>query len=94
MNSEGYRVTTVRQNMGRTLLWLATKVIVKILGDANSRRRCTRDGFERVESNNWRGKIACGFRRIQSNYGQTEDGKNTLVVGDGDEGENSLAMLI
>jgi hypothetical protein len=27
----GYRVTTVRQNMGRTLWWLATEVMVKIL---------------------------------------------------------------
>jgi hypothetical protein len=30
MDSRGYRVTTVRQNMGRTL-WLATEVMVKIL---------------------------------------------------------------
>jgi hypothetical protein len=50
--------------------------------------------LERVESNDWRGKIVCGFRRIQSNYGQTEDGKNDRVVGDGDDGENSPAMLI
>ena len=35
-----------------------------------------------------------GFRRIQSNYGQTEDGKNALVVADGDDGENSPATLI
>jgi len=25
-----------------------------------------RDRFERVECNDWRGKIECGFRRIQS----------------------------
>ena len=36
-----------------------------------------------------------GSRRIQSNYGQTEYGKNALVVGDGDDdGENSPAKLI
>jgi hypothetical protein len=39
VDSGGYRVTTVRQNMGRTLLWLATEVMMKILGDDNSRRR-------------------------------------------------------
>jgi hypothetical protein len=46
MNAGGYRVTPVRQNMGRTLLWLATEVRVKILSDADSRQRCTRDGFD------------------------------------------------
>jgi hypothetical protein len=66
--------------MGRTLWWLATEVMVKILHDANSRQRCTRDGFEKVESNDWRGKIARGFRRIPSNYGETEYGKNALVT--------------
>jgi hypothetical protein len=35
----------------------------------------------------------CGFRRIQSNYGQTEYGKNALV-GDRGDGENSPAKLI
>jgi hypothetical protein len=80
MNSGGYRVTKVRNHMGRTLWWLAMEVMVKILGDANSRRRCTRDGFEKVESNDWRGKIAHGFRRIQSNYSQTEYGKNALAT--------------
>jgi hypothetical protein len=41
----GYRVTTVRQNMGRTLWWLATEVMVKILGDDNSRRRRGCEGW-------------------------------------------------
>jgi hypothetical protein len=42
-----------------------------------------------VEPNDLRRKIVRGFRRIQSNYGQTEYGINSLVVGDirGD-GEN------
>jgi hypothetical protein len=48
--------TRVRQNMGRTFLWLATKMMVKILSDADSRRQCTRDRFESGESNVWRGK--------------------------------------
>jgi hypothetical protein len=39
MDSRGYRVTTVRQNMERTRWWLAMEMMVKILGDANSRRR-------------------------------------------------------
>jgi hypothetical protein len=46
MNSEGYRVTTVRQNMGRTLWWLAMEMMKKILGDADSRfkkRRIARE---------------------------------------------------
>jgi hypothetical protein len=46
MNSEGYRVTTVRQNMGRTLWWLAMEMMEKILGDADSRfkkRRIARE---------------------------------------------------
>jgi hypothetical protein len=30
--------TTVRENMGRTFWWLATEVMEKILGDADSRR--------------------------------------------------------
>ena len=38
--------------------------------------------------------VDSNFRGIQSNYGQTEDGKNALVVADGDDGENSPAMLI
>jgi hypothetical protein len=29
--------TTVRQNMGRTLWWLATEMMEKLLGDADSR---------------------------------------------------------
>jgi hypothetical protein len=58
--------TTVRQNMGRTHWLLATEAMVKILGNADSRRRCARDGFERVESNDLRGKIECGFIMIQS----------------------------
>jgi hypothetical protein len=96
---------------------------VKILGDADSGRRCARDGFERdgferdgferdgferdgferdgferdgferVERNDWRGKIVRGFRRIQSNYSQTEYGKNALVVGDSCDGENPQVML-
>jgi hypothetical protein len=37
----------------RMLWWQATGVILKILGDADSRRQCARDGFERVESNGW-----------------------------------------
>jgi hypothetical protein len=41
-----------------------------------------------------RSRVDSNFRRIQSNYGQTEDGKNALVVADGDDGENSPAMLI
>jgi hypothetical protein len=72
--------TKVRKYMGRMLWWLAMEVMVKILGDANSRRQCTRDRFEKIESNDWRGKIARGFRRIQSNYGQTEYGKNALAT--------------
>jgi hypothetical protein len=48
---------TVRQNMGRTLWWLATEMMEKLLGDADSRRRCAGDGFERIESNDWGGKI-------------------------------------
>jgi hypothetical protein len=64
------------------------EVMVKIVGDADSRRRCARDGFERVESNDWRGKIVHEFRKIQSNYSQTEYGKNALVVGDRGDGEN------
>jgi len=66
------------------MLWqLATEVMVKILGEADSRRR-----FEMVEINDWRGKIVCRFRRMQSDYSQTEYGKNTLMVGDGGDGEN------
>jgi hypothetical protein len=82
--------TTVREKMGRTLWWLATEMMEKLRGDTDSRPQCAGDGFERVESNNWRGKIARGFRRIQSNYGQTEYGKNGLVVGDRGDGENPL----
>jgi hypothetical protein len=37
--------------------WLATEMMEKLLGDADSRRACAGDGFERVESNDWRGKI-------------------------------------
>jgi hypothetical protein len=41
VDSRGYRARlqtpTVRENMGRTCWWLATEVMVKILGDANSR---------------------------------------------------------
>jgi hypothetical protein len=48
---------TVRQNMGRMLWWLATEMMEKLLGDADSRRRYAGDGFERVQSNDWRGKI-------------------------------------
>ena len=59
----------------------APGVMVKILGDADSSRRCAMDRFERVESSDWRGKIVHGFRRIQSNYSQIEYGKNFLVVG-------------
>jgi hypothetical protein len=35
-----------------------------------------------------------GLRGFQSNYGQTEYGKNALVVGDRGDGENSPAKLI
>jgi len=35
----------------------------------------------------WEGKL-CGFRRIKSNYSQTEYGKNAPVVGDQGDGEN------
>jgi hypothetical protein len=46
--------TIVRQNMGRTLWWLSTEVMVKILGDADSRRRlCAREdwgGLRRIQS--------------------------------------------
>jgi hypothetical protein len=49
--------TTVRENMGRTFWWLATEMMEKLLGDADSRRPCAGDEFERVESNDWRGKI-------------------------------------
>ena len=69
--------------MGRTFWWLATEMTEmteKLLGDADSRRRCAGDGFERVESNHWWGTIAPGFRRIQSNYGQTEHGKNAWLA--------------
>jgi len=49
------------------VVWgLRMATMVKILSDADSRRQCVRDGFEKVESNDWRGKIAHGFRRIQS----------------------------
>jgi hypothetical protein len=68
--------TTVREKMGRTLRWLAKEVMVKIFDNADSWQRCARDRFERVESNHWQGTIVPGFRRIQSNYGQTEHGKN------------------
>ena len=43
--------------MGRTFWWLATEMMEKLLGDADSRRPCVGDEFERVESNDWRGKI-------------------------------------
>jgi hypothetical protein len=61
--------------------------MVKIPGDADSRRRCAMDGFERVESSDWRGKIVLGFRKIQSNYSQRKYGKNALVVDDGGDGD-------
>jgi hypothetical protein len=64
------------------------EVMVKILYNTDSRRRCARDGFDKVESNHQRGKIMGRFRRIKSNYSQTEYGKNTLVVGDRGDGEN------
>jgi hypothetical protein len=41
----------------------------------------------------WEGRL-CGFRKIQSIYSQTEYGKNTLVVGDQDDGENPWVLLI
>jgi hypothetical protein len=60
---------------------------VKILIQGND--KAARNGFDRVDSNDWRGKIAHRFRRIQSNNSQTEYGINSLVVGDiGGDGEN------
>jgi hypothetical protein len=50
-NSSGFRriqsETTVRENMGRTLWWLATETMEKLLGDTDSRRLCAGDRFER-----------------------------------------------
>jgi hypothetical protein len=52
--------------MGGTLWLLATEVMVKILRIQGHGVRASKDGFERVESNDWRGRIARGFRMIQS----------------------------
>jgi hypothetical protein len=51
----------------------------------------------RVESNDWRGKDLKDCAWIQDHdterdYSQTEHRKNALVVGNGGDGENSLAM--
>jgi hypothetical protein len=71
--------TTVRQKMGRTLLWLVN-------GD---------DGENSPDSSDAEGVKRRGFRRelewiqedTERDYSQTEYGKNTLVVGDGDDRE-------
>jgi hypothetical protein len=63
--------TTVRQNMGRMLWWLATEVMVKILGDANSRPR---DGFEKVTIGEERSCLDSGGYRVttvRQNMGRT-----------------------
>jgi hypothetical protein len=45
-----------------------------------------------VEDNNWRGTVAWIWEDTRRDYSQTEYGKYALVVGDGDDGENSLVM--
>ena len=55
--------------------WLATEMMEKLLGDADSRRACAGDGFERVESNDWRGKIMW----IQENTTVRENIGKTLL---------------
>jgi hypothetical protein len=140
--------TTVREKMGRTLWWLATEMMEKLLGDADSRRRrwCglingdhlqgamvwVQEDTEQDYSQREDGKNAlvvatemivkilqqCWFRRpcaredrivngdhlqgtmvwfeedTERDYSQREDGKNALVVSDGDDGENPQATPI
>jgi hypothetical protein len=80
--------------MGRTLWWLATEVMVKILSDADSRRPCARE-HRVVNGDQLQGMMVWIQEDTKRDYSQTEDEKNTLVVGDGDDdGENSPAKLI
>ena len=81
--------TTVRQNMGRTLWWLATEMMEKILGDSR-RRWC---GLERINSDHLHGMMVWIQEDTERDYSQTEYGKNALV-GDGGNRENPRAMLI
>jgi hypothetical protein len=53
---QGYRVRLQLERIWeeRSGGWrVATEMMEKLLGDADSRRRCAGDGFERVESNDW-----------------------------------------
>jgi hypothetical protein len=93
MDSRGYRVTTVRQNMGRTLWWLATEVMVKILGDASSRRRRARED-RIVNGDHLQGTMVWFEEDTERDYSQREDGRNALMVSDGDDGENPRATPI
>jgi hypothetical protein len=68
--------------MGRTLWWLATEVIVKIL------RRCRLYGFERINGDHLRGTMVWIQEDTERDYSQIEYGTNSLVVGNGGDGEN------
>jgi len=72
--------TTVRQNMGRTLWLLAMELMVEILSNADSRRRCARDGFEKVESNGWGGNCVWIQDDTERYYHQSEYRKNILLI--------------
>jgi hypothetical protein len=91
------RELTVRQKMGRMFWYLVTEVMVKILWQCFSTRRCIRKIKSiggRVERNNWRGMMAWIQEDTERDYSQREYGKSILVLGDGGDGENSPAMLI
>jgi hypothetical protein len=45
-------------------------------------------GFERVEGNDWQGTMVWIQEDIERDYSQTEYGRDTLVAGDGGNGEN------
>jgi hypothetical protein len=62
--------------MGRTLLWLATEIMVKFSSDA--------------EGVKWRGfgrELEWIQEDTERDYSQREYGKNALVVCDGDDSE-------
>ena len=69
----------------------------KILSDADSRRRpyvrTSKNGFERVECKDWRGKIVWIQENTERDYSQRKYVKNALVVGDRDDNSRERTTL-
>jgi hypothetical protein len=68
--------TTVRQNMERTLWWLVTEVMVKILSDADSRQRYARDGIGEGRKYRFTMKDRAWIQEDTATKNMTEQGSN------------------